>query len=232
MTKPITKNRLLQTLENISAWHQRINGHNCDVMHVLCSAGMKSAFDQALGRHDPLAAVKTDLELTVLEVQKSPTALMALQQEWKYNINRKRAKEDRVFKIQEAAGVSGIEWEFFELPDGYTIDYPWFSEDYLPWIEADLHILRWHREQVLAFFLDYLDRSKKQLWRLELDEKRDQWVKCPDRFLLNAEVQMADWCDLCELSDEEIWFTAGRGLDPVSRGTGVSFCASDGMPRY
>ncbi|EKU96692.1 hypothetical protein Lepto7375DRAFT_0560 [Leptolyngbya sp. PCC 7375] len=185
MTKPITKARLLQTLENISAWHQRTNGHNCDVVRVLARFGMQTAFDQAVGRHEPLNQVRADLELTVLEVRKDEAALEALMDKWDHNINRKRAKEDRVFKIQEAAGVSGIEWEFFELPDGYTIDYPWFSEDYLPWIEADLHILRWHREQVLAFFLDYLDRSQKQLWRLELGEKRDQWVKCPNRFLLS-----------------------------------------------
>lgn len=76
MTKPITKARLLQTLENIYDWHQRLNGRNSEVMHVLCCAGMQTVFDEATGRHDPLRGIKTDLELTVLEVRKfgSPLA--------------------------------------------------------------------------------------------------------------------------------------------------------------
>lgn len=234
MTKPITKARLLQTLENIYDWHQRLNGRNSEVMHVLCCAGMQTVFDEATGRHDPLRGIKTDLELTVLEVQKSPAALMALQAEWKHNLERKWAKDERVYQIQEAHGISGIEWETFKLPDGHSIKYPWHLLDLLPWIEPDLETLREHKDRVLAFFLGYLDRSQKELWWLERGEKRDTWVKCPDRFLLTTEVQVADWCDVGSISAscEEVWFTVGRGLDPVSRGVGVSFCASDGMPRY
>lgn len=231
--KPITKDRLLQVLEDIDSWHDRINGYNCEVMHVLASLGVRTAFGQAFGKRNSLDQVRADLELTVLEIQKDPVVLQALMDKWHHNIDRKRAKENRVFRIQEAAGVSGIEWQSFELPDGHTIKYPWHSEDSLPWIEADLAELRRHKELVLRFFLDYLDRSKRQLWQLELGEQQDKWIRCPDRFLLNAEVQVADWCDVCFISsDEEILITAGRGLNPTSRGTGVTFCASDRRPKF
>ncbi|MGD1852725.1 MAG: hypothetical protein ACFB2W_00600 [Leptolyngbyaceae cyanobacterium] len=228
--KSVTKERLLTTLDNIGEWHCRINGRNCDVMGALATHGLQIAVSEAVGKPDPLVGAKVGLELTVLEVRKDPAAFEALQKEWLHNIDRKTAKEDQVYKIQEAHDISGIEPESVELPDGYTIQYPYYSECALPWIESDLEELRRHKNRILAFFMDYLDRSGTQLWRQEFGETRDRWIREPDRFLLNAETQMADWCDLCVFSETEVWFRAGKGLDPVSRGVGVTFCASDREP--
>ncbi len=230
--KQITEKRILQTLESINDWHKRINGWNGEVVQTLVTLGLQSVFDEAVGKKDPLLTARTDLELTVLEARKDPATLRRIMADWEYGINRSGAKKRKVYDIQAAAGISGIVWDEFTL-DGRTIKYPWHSDGHLPWIEADLEELRANKGRMLEFFLQYLGRSGRRLWRMVTDEKTDYWEECPDASLLSATVDMADWCDICSFGDgAEVWFAVGSGLNPIVRGAAIDFCACHEHPSY
>ncbi len=229
MTKQITPTRLLATLDRISQWHQRINGHNCDVIHALATAGLYAAFGEATGNIDPLLHQKTDLELTLLEIEKTPEMLHRLQDEWKRNLDRKWAKERSVFAIQEIAGISGIVNRTCTI-GGLTINFPSYSEEYLPWIESDLEILNREKPRVIQFAINYWRASNKNLWYdHQSDDNGDGWKLQRDEGAMGIIATMAQWADLY-VFDDSLWINLGRDLNPVDRDSLVTFVVSDNQP--
>lgn len=230
MNKQITKERLLQALERIGDRRSNATGLEEKVMDLMTTWGLRSVVSEACGQPlSKLEFVKQNLELDYINAPKSPQDLLDCMNRWKAKIKHYGYWRDRVFAIQEAHEISGIEWDTCAI-EGRTIEFPWVGWD-LPLIEGDLKILREHKARVVQEFL----RSIKgvSLWK-SVEDKEGYWALSTHEEV-QAAIAFYDWAWplACEYDNwpNEYHLSLGAGLNVDSCDIPrIGFCACDRMP--
>ena len=228
--KPVTKERILHALESISDRHSSAEGIDGKVVELMSMYGLKSFLSKALG--EPITQiefVKQNLELDYIGAPKSPQDLLDCMNRWKAKIHHYRGWKRKIFGIQAAHGISGLDWEEYEIR-GIAIRQPWIGED-LPLIPEDLHILKQHKNQIVEKYLEAI--SGIQFW-VSCEPNEGYW-KPVSVAELTAALPFYDWASVWaqDFDDwpDEYHIDLGSGIDVSSCNISrTTFCACENKP--
>lgn len=194
MTKKITKERLLKTLENIDRARASKTGKGLDMIRAFTQLGMQISCDKAFKKETQQVHFdRADLELDLLEIPKSREDLLVVQEETFRQVNRYCAKSQYVFKVQAKHKISGL--APYEMILGeHTLDTVWDSDE-LSVIEEDLAILKREKNKVVAFLLNSLEPGQKPwIWNKHNKEVLScgTWEECSWEKVRSA-IAFHDW---------------------------------------
>lgn len=254
MTKQITKERLLKTLDKVHSFRLETVQADGEIVIAMANLGMKTLVDSTFGNETPAHEFqRTSLELKYREVPKNKAELEAILERWNKNVSRRHHFMDRVFQIQARHNISGLARVTYSLGDREF--ECWGESDELPLIEADLQALKSDKVTIFDNWLNYAVANGLEFWCSK--PKADDWSRCSVN-LIRAALQFYDWAVVyesksylneakmrsqgwCESSDTptspddklhwEVHLDLGCGVEMDSCNTPrMFFCASNRAP--
>jgi len=167
MPKPVTRDRILATHAKINAFCSRLTDADMHIVTTAARQGLKVAIGV------PIPQVERDkarLEMTVNDVLSPEDGGIVIDRAFR-NLKRCHKKRDKVYAIQLAHNISGLERGEASLGDG-VIDLWQPSEDPLWLTDDDLNLLRGDRLKLLQFWVDHVTLNNLQV----LQNREDNWI--------------------------------------------------------
>jgi|GEM_PF-6575143 len=250
---PITKERILRTLDRINAARDRAIGQQSNIISAFALHGLKLACHRTAGTELPaIETQRVDLEANYLDAPRTRLELEQTIEQWKAGLDRFHRKTEKVFEIQARHGISGLIEHDTSL-GGATFCCHWASDD-LRLIPADLDILREEKASLVESWCDRTIFSQFQIYKDSDKGWQDSsisevmaglpffdWVHVWENrhYSSSSRMRRYGYDDLREYSkypDDrlhcEYHLFLGAGLDTESPVSYACFCACNEMPLH
>jgi hypothetical protein len=234
--KEVTRERIEKAIQHIEETRTSRTEWLIDITRYFAQIGMKTVLAEqtdTLPNYGMLRE-KLGLELDYHGIPKREEDCRKILDElWRLTDHYHR-KIHKVYRIQEKAGVSGLNQKVIELAEQIVTVYEDFEDD-LPLIKQDLPVLRRAKPTVVSLFLDHAKYHNLKLWLL-YDEgtMRDHWEEVSFNRIYEL-MPLYDWAlvsDFRELHGDETerWLRLGKGTDTTTNKSGIQFAVKSAMP--
>lgn len=177
MTKQITKERLIATLDKIDKNVPETFDMDGEIVQLLCTFGIRSMVKEAFGQEvTQLDHIKHHLEFKYRDLPNTLTEVFWAKERWFDAINKKHDRAHKVYLIQAKHKVSGLELGNMTL--GNKTIQCWQESDRLQLVSEDLPQMRQTRQKVVDLFFSVIKESTISLVLYRHDDVGgfDQWI--------------------------------------------------------
>lgn len=164
MIKPVTRDRILAIHAKIDAFCDRLTSDDREVLRVAATHGLRTMAHKACGIETPrIQQDKARLELNIKGVRDPLDGQQKIDRLFR-NMERINKKRDKVYAVQLAHNISGLERGLERLGNG-TIECWQASQKSLWLTDDDLDLLRGDRLKLLNFWIDHVTLNNLEVLR-------------------------------------------------------------------
>lgn len=219
--KTITQERIIKTLNKISAACSRATDSDRQVILNAASLGIRAATGVSIPRTE---FDRLELEFQFHDFKVSPDAIDELFDRVARNVDKYAAKRSRVFEIRVKYDISSLVPTVTKIGDK-EIHHLWGHDD-LIFIPSDLPKLAESKVNLAIAWIDYTILNK-----LNIYVNKERWEKC-DHYEVNTALPFYQWAKIWGSEERGMHLCLGNGLYSDDPDNQMWFVAHNKKPSY